>query len=366
MDSDDSPRGPRPSANAGVEAAADPSVDGPADATVIGASSDDEQSTEPLSNLASAGSAGLQTAELPRAAEALPDAASPPASEASATAGLIAASIAISGAVVRAPATSPAVTDEARNDDPMLEDAEIAATARKPASASGGNAGGADTDAARPGALPELSAELTRTPARDRLMQDFEQRFENSLARAVGAPGSGAAGGASPLLLAGLPPQQLPAQGSAVVAHASIASPLTHPAFGDDLAHRVLLFAGQRVQSAEISLTPGDLGPIRVSLELRGQEASVQFNAAHAATRSAIEDALPRLREMLAAQGLQLTQADVGDRAPRDPQGGRGGDGTRPQPGLADSRAAALGASVDATATGAIAGRRVGLIDVRV
>ena len=92
----------------------------------------------------------------------------------------------------------------------------------------------------------------------------------------------------------------------------------------------------------------------------------MQFNAAHAATRSAIEDALPRLREMLAAQGLQLAQADVGDRAPRDPQGGRGGDGGRPQPGLAGTRAAALGANGDATAAGAISGRRVGLIDVRV
>jgi flagellar hook-length control protein FliK len=282
------------------------------------------------------------------------------------TAGLIAASMALSSAAARAMTTSQTVTDPASSDDAMLEDAEIRGSTGKPASAAVGTPSDADADAAGPRALPELSAELSRTTARDRLTQDFEQRFENSLARAVGAPSGGTASGASPLLLAGLPPQPMPAQAATPVAHASIASPLSHPAFGDDLAHRVLLFAGQRVQSAEISLTPGDLGPIRVSLELRGQEASVQFNAAHAATRSAIEDALPRLREMLAAQGLQLAQADVGDRAPRDPQGGRGGDGGRPQPGLADTRAAALGANGDATAAGAISGRRVGLIDVRV
>jgi flagellar hook-length control protein FliK len=362
MAPDDSPRAPRAPADADAEASADTFVDGPADATAIDTASADEDTAAPLSDPALGGSTGLPPAELPRTADATPGAAS----EANVTAGLIAASMAISSAAARATATSQTVTDHAGSDDPMLEDAEIRGSAGKPASPAVGTPSDADADAARPHALPELSAELTRTTARDRLTQDFEQRFENSLARAVGAPNGGTASGASPLLLAGLPPQPMPAQAATPVAHASITSPLSHPAFGDDLAHRVLLFAGQRVQSAEISLTPGDLGPIRVSLELRGQEASVQFNAAHAATRSAIEDALPRLREMLAAQGLQLAQADVGDRAPRDPQGGRGGDGARPQPGLADARAAALSAHGDASAAGAISGRRVGLIDVRV
>jgi flagellar hook-length control protein FliK len=284
------------------------------------------------------------------------------------TAGLIAASMAIGSAAARAPVAaqlSEEDTDAGSAGEPIVAGTDPGDTSSKPTSAVADAQSGADADSTLPGALPALSEELTRSPARDRLMQDFEQRFENSLARAVGAPGS-AAGGTSPLLLAGLPPQPTPSQLSAPVAHASIATPLSHPAFGDDLAHRVLLFAGQRLQSAEISLSPADLGPIRVSLELRGQEAAVQFNAAHAATRSAIEDSLPRLREMLAAQGLQLTQADVGDRAPRDPQGGRGGEPFRQQSGLADARSAALGAAVDASAAGAVSGRRVGLIDVRV
>ena len=39
--------------------------------------------------------------------------------------------------------------------------------------------------------------------------------------------------------------------------------------------------------------------------------ASVHFGAAHADTRAALESSLPRLRELLSAQGLQLTNASV-------------------------------------------------------
>jgi flagellar hook-length control protein FliK len=336
--------------------------------------------TDPAAASAPAGSGATTASSL---AATLPDTGTPsvadpitdPAAEearsaatdASVTAGLVAASMAIGTAAAQAAAGAGALEATAETDADTGEDGQPDKTrgGRTIKASAGAMTESTQVDAGgqRPGALPELNAELTRTPARDRLMQDFEQRFENSLARAVGAPG--AASSSSPLLLAGLPPQPMPAQAAAPMAQASIATPLSHPAFGDDLAHRVLLFAGQRVQSAEISLTPGELGPIRVSLELRGQEASVQFNASHAATRTAIEDALPRLREMLAAQGLQLTQADVGDRAPRE-QGSRGSPDGRSPPGLAESRASALGAAIDATAAGATSARRVGLIDIRV
>jgi flagellar hook-length control protein FliK len=55
-----------------------------------------------------------------------------------------------------------------------------------------------------------------------------------------------------------------------------------------------------------------------VSIEVRGQEASLSFAAPSHATRAAIEEALPRLRELLAAQGLQLTGAEVNDQPRRE------------------------------------------------
>ncbi len=217
---------------------------------------------------------------------------------------------------------------------------------------------------ARPGVLPELTADLTRTPAKDRLLEDFERRFESSLARAAGASGQSPLNALSPLASAGLP-AGMQAPGSTLpVAQATVSTPIGHPAFAADLSHRVLLFAGQRVQSAQITVTPNDLGPISVSIEMNGQEAAIQFSAAHATTRAAIEDAMPRLREMLAAQGLQLTQADVGDHAQRDAHAAYGdrqanrGSGTS---GNAGGSAAGTPVDVERSTL-----RRIGLIDIRV
>lgn len=231
----------------------------------------------------------------------------------------------------------------------------------------------ADASAAQgtaPAALAaEANGDLTRTPARDRLLEDFERRFESSLARAAGVSGGSPLNPSGPLAAAGLPAQPAPNGASMTIAYAGVAVPIGHPSFGNDLSHRVLMFAGQRVQSAEISVTPGELGPIRVTIDVRGQEAAMQFSAAHATTRAAIEDALPRLREMLAAQGLQLTQADVGDRAPRDAGGSNNGQSGREGPAGRDAGgqpARMAGGAIDGTRGEPTTVRRLGLIDIRV
>jgi flagellar hook-length control protein FliK len=224
-----------------------------------------------------------------------------------------------------------------------------------------------------PKAAPDIASQAAldtgRLPSRDRLLEDFERRFESSLARAAGAHGSSPLNPAGPLAAAGLLPQPAPAAASMTVAYAGVTTPIGHPAFGNDLAHRVLILAGQRVQSAEISVTPGELGPIKVSIDLRGQEAAMQFSAAHATTRAAIEDALPRLREMLAAQGLQLTHANVSDQSQRDAGGTMGGQRHNGGDGRAENGALARRESMARTEAGSAqpaVARWIGLIDVRV
>jgi flagellar hook-length control protein FliK len=103
------------------------------------------------------------------------------------------------------------------------------------------------------------------------------------------------------------------------VAHSAVGARVGSAGFADELSQRVVVFAGQKVQRAEIAVTPADLGPIAVSIEVRGQEATLAFAAANHMTRTAIEDALPRLREMLSAQGLQLAGTHVGSEPRRDP-----------------------------------------------
>jgi hypothetical protein len=103
-----------------------------------------------------------------------------------------------------------------------------------------------------------------------------------------------------------------------------IRTPVSEPAWGDRLGERVVMLAGNQLKSAEIRLTPADLGPVRVRVSVEEGAANVTFQAAHAVTRDALEQALPRLREMLAENGLTLGQADVGDQGIA--QGNRDGD----------------------------------------
>jgi len=57
---------------------------------------------------------------------------------------------------------------------------------------------------------------------------------------------------------------------------------------------------------------------MEIRISVQSDQTSVWFGAAHAATRTALEQALPRLRELLAGQGLNLSDAGVFREAPRD------------------------------------------------
>ncbi|MGB5257951.1 MAG: flagellar hook-length control protein FliK [Woeseiaceae bacterium] len=102
-------------------------------------------------------------------------------------------------------------------------------------------------------------------------------------------------------------------------------------AWGDRIGDRVVMMASNQLRHAEIRLTPAELGPLRVQVSVDDGAAHVTFHAQHAVTREALEQALPRLREMLAENGLSLGQADVSDRGVGE--GGRepGSDGASAQ-----------------------------------
>ncbi len=92
-----------------------------------------------------------------------------------------------------------------------------------------------------------------------------------------------------------------------------ISVPVRDRGWGEQIGERVLLMAGNQMKSAEIRLTPAELGPLRVQVSVDDGAANVTFQAQHAVTREAIEQALPRLRELLAENGLSLGQASVGE-----------------------------------------------------
>lgn len=131
----------------------------------------------------------------------------------------------------------------------------------------------------------------------------------------------------------------------------AIAVPMSDPSWPQALAAQVHWMAGSQVQSATLSLSPQHLGPIQVRIDLQQSQINVSFSAAHAETRAALVDAMPRLREMLAAGGLSLGQANV-----QQQSAGSGSGRPRVGPGLRESAE-----TVDPVAVGAA--RALGLVD---
>lgn len=102
----------------------------------------------------------------------------------------------------------------------------------------------------------------------------------------------------------------------------SIDIPVQQSGWDNVLADRVTMMANGRLQNAELRLTPAELGPLRIQLEIDDGVANVSFQSQHPVTREALEQAMPRLRELLAENGLSLGQADVRDDSSQ--QGNRG------------------------------------------
>lgn len=110
--------------------------------------------------------------------------------------------------------------------------------------------------------------------------------------------------------------------------------PVQESGWDKAISERVLLIANGKLQNAEIRLSPADLGPLRVQVAIDDGTANVSFQAQHALTREAIELAMPRLREMLAENGLSLGQTNVGDDGVQ--HGSRdNAESARPQSGVA-------------------------------
>lgn len=94
----------------------------------------------------------------------------------------------------------------------------------------------------------------------------------------------------------------------------SITQPVRHPQWGQALGQRVVYMANSQVQEAKIMLNPEKLGPVQVKLQLdKDQQIHVSMTAQHAITREAMENALPKLKEMLDSAGIQYASVDVSE-----------------------------------------------------
>tara|TARA_R110001583_G_scaffold43146_3_gene137133 strand:+ start:284 stop:1855 length:1572 start_codon:yes stop_codon:yes gene_type:complete len=99
--------------------------------------------------------------------------------------------------------------------------------------------------------------------------------------------------------------------------------------FSPVMKQQLITMVSNGIQQAEIRLDPPELGHLTVKIQIHGDQTQVQFHVAQSQTRDIVEQAMPRLRDMLAQEGLQLTDSQVSQ-----------GDGGRDQQGQSGDHAA--------------------------
>lgn len=154
-----------------------------------------------------------------------------------------------------------------------------------------------------PSGRAEFAAQLaaTETPAA-KTMQDVQQA-------------------ASPINISSLSQTQLQAQAAPAQQLADHLAPRVGSQGWDQaLGQKVVWMVGGDQQSASLTLNPPDLGPLQVVLNVSNSQATANFTAAQPEVRQALENAMPKLREMLGEAGIQLSQANVSAGTPNNQQ----------------------------------------------
>lgn len=103
----------------------------------------------------------------------------------------------------------------------------------------------------------------------------------------------------------------------------SVSPHIQTPAWPQHFGEKIVWLAKNDQQSAQININPPQLGPVQITINLSGDQASLAFASPHAEVRQAIESAMPQLKDMLSAAGINLGQSNVGanlnQNAPENP-----------------------------------------------
>jgi len=156
--------------------------------------------------------------------------------------------------------------------------------------------------AADKGASARNDAELQASAARSTTASGSEARISTESTAANGS--------------AGTVGQSAQAAANAALVGSAAMQRLQDPAWSRAMGQRAIMMAQYGPRSAEIQLDPPELGAMQIRIHLGAQDqVSVSFSSPHAAVRDAIEQQMPRLKEMFAEQGLELGQSSVSDQS---------------------------------------------------
>jgi flagellar hook-length control protein FliK len=97
----------------------------------------------------------------------------------------------------------------------------------------------------------------------------------------------------------------------------------------DQMAERVQMMMSKNLKNIDIRLDPPELGRMQIRMNMNGDLANVQITVSNPAARDLIEQTMPRLREMLAQNGVALAEASVQQQSSRGGQAQQGADQQR-------------------------------------
>lgn len=207
------------------------------------------------------------------------------------------------------PTTAPVVaTSMAAAEAPPVAPAAVAARGGTAAAAVGQRR----EVSVAPGSRPAPEASVAR-PASDAVAaaataERKEADSQPGLERQASDPGTLA--GQAALRPERTLPHDLPAA-TLEATRDGIKEQLGTPRWQQELGQRLVTLAGQGVREVRLQLHPEHLGPLEVRITLHDSQVGLWFGAQHAETRDALEQSLPRLREMFTQGGLTMTDASV-------------------------------------------------------
>ncbi len=89
---------------------------------------------------------------------------------------------------------------------------------------------------------------------------------------------------------------------------------LSEPAAAQQIKDRVMVQIQHKLQTVEVQLHPEELGSMQIKLNLQQDQLSVQFVVQQGAAKEALEQQMPKLRELLEQQGIALSEGQVEQR----------------------------------------------------
>ncbi|HAS6505560.1 TPA: flagellar hook-length control protein FliK [Vibrio parahaemolyticus] len=97
---------------------------------------------------------------------------------------------------------------------------------------------------------------------------------------------------------------------------------LTKELANEQVAEKVQMMMSKNLKNLDIRLDPPELGRMQIRMTMNNDLANVHFTVTNPQARDIIEQALPRLREMLAQQGMQLADSSVQQQSSGQQQSG--------------------------------------------